>query len=417
VVVPEPLEKLILGALAKEPAKRPKDAFTFAAQLRNLKRTLQVDRRSDSETSRPTEVPVAGLVTGPSGSVNDLQPGLASGELLSTSGIPSQAFATTERENARAANAGGITAAPTVFPNTMVGMTAPSTTGATLLNPSVSERAVMAGETASAHTSAAVAEGGTTRPLIGGLLDRNASTHSMALEHPRPRSTEGTPPMAFMPTDTTRTEPWQPQHTLRMDPQAQAQAAGRVDRASDLLALLPANEPILARSDGGASKTLAPGRSRPSRPFIAIALGLAATLTLIVTVTLGVFGARHASAPEGEATGADGTVATPATAPFAAPILAPPLDTDPSRNPTPPPSPSPDLPHAEAPRVEPNETTANPATTAEPPQPLRVHADPMAASSPVQERPSDLSRPSPPPVPRPSASARPPKRKLPGSGL
>src|SRR5580658_6975438 len=44
VVVPEALERLVRTALSKEAFKRPKDAFTFAAQLRNVKRALSASR-------------------------------------------------------------------------------------------------------------------------------------------------------------------------------------------------------------------------------------------------------------------------------------------------------------------------------------------------------------------------------------
>src|ERR1039458_3023966 len=40
VVVPDELDRLLAAALDKDPEKRPRDAYSFAASLRNLKRTL-----------------------------------------------------------------------------------------------------------------------------------------------------------------------------------------------------------------------------------------------------------------------------------------------------------------------------------------------------------------------------------------
>ncbi len=408
-VVPESLEKLVVGALAKVPSRRPKDAFTFAAQLRNLKRTLQGDRLSDSETSRPTEVPVAGLVTGISPSLTELPPSSPSGEFPPTAGASPQAFATTERANTPSPHAPGSAAVSTAFPHTMVGMTAPPATGGTLVNASAF------------GPGAGVATGDATETSSAARFDRNASTHSLPLEVPRPLA-RGKAPSAT-PTDAAKTEPWQPRNTLRLDSQAQAQAASEpVDRASDLIALLP-RESIAARSDSAASNTLAPAQTRPSRPIGAIAVGLFATGAMIATVSLAVLGARrHANAPDEAATGAGrtGEVAPPATAPFAAPILAPPLEIDPQPDPhasAPVASASAAAPTAEPPAPAPppaSHSPASPASTAEPPQPLRAHPDSATSTAPRAQ--ADRVSPSPA-APNPAPVAAPAKHRLPGSGL
>jgi serine/threonine protein kinase len=419
VVVPESLERLILGALAKEPWKRPKDAFTFAAQLRNLKRTLQGERPADSETSRPTEVPVAGLVTGASTSLNGLQSSSSSNAPFPTSGAP-QAFATTERANTPSANTQGTTVAKvSAFSRTIVGMTAPAPAGGTLVNASVTGCESVAREMAGARTSGLTGVGEATEAPSGGFLDRNASTHSLALEIPLPLSEEETPAIAS--TDGARTEPWQPQHTLRMDPHAQPHAAGveRVDRASELIALLPASESLAARSDAAASRTVVPAGSGSSRPLLTMAVGLLATAATLATVTLVVRGARrHGNEFERKATGIDGTweIAPPATAPFAAPILAPPLEIDPSPDPVASAlsGSAPAAPPAVAPPASPS--AANPATTAEPPQRLRAYADSETIVAAPRTQ-ADYASPSPNAHHATPASAAPPRRKLPGSGL
>jgi len=52
--VPKELDALLMAALAKDPAARPRDAFSFAASLRNLKRMLQGSRREESTENRAT---------------------------------------------------------------------------------------------------------------------------------------------------------------------------------------------------------------------------------------------------------------------------------------------------------------------------------------------------------------------------
>ena len=436
VVVPESLEKLLRSALAKEPSRRPRDAFTFAAQLRNLKRTLQAERVSDSESSRPTEVPVVGVVTGTAGSLSALPLVSSSGNFPpgSESGVSRdsrEAYATTQHANTRAgtpaAKTPGSAGAPVALPDTRAGMSVPSVTGGTLMNASSVGR-MAASEAQSTGTSGT---GLTTRgeeSLSGGLVfDRNASTHSVAPEIPFAYAGEGTEPLGLVSavsTDAATTEPWQPQNTLRMDVQARAQQAGTMgpdggERVSDLLGLLPTNESIVARSDAAASRTIVPMRS-PRHPAIAIAVGLAATGAVVATLALIVSGVRrHASPPEGAARGAAGApaAAPPATAPFEAPTLAPPLDTEPSPAASAPagfasghPLPVPEVP------AVPSSTRSSNAV--EPPLPLRARTDGSRAAPPRAEPRAD---PDDSPI-QPSPVAAPParpahKRKLPGSGL
>jgi serine/threonine protein kinase len=385
MVVPDSLEKLTLAALAKDPSRRPKDAFTFAAQLRALKRALQSDRPGDSVTSRPTDVPVAGLITGV----------LAPSEIPAASSASPQAFATTEHANTRAPTQEG--ALPVALAYTVAGMAAPSGTGLTLMNASA------VGRTA--------APGNVTPDSGAGRLDRNAPTHSIPPEIPLARAEESARSITVS-TGAAKTELWRPQHTLRMNAQARARAAGaqHTDRASDLLALLPASESVVSRSDEAASNTLLPGRLPNGRPLMVVVIGVFATGAM--TVWLAVWSVHHhADRPEVETTGAGGAaaVAAPATAPFAAPVLAPPLDMDPS------PDPSASAAFKRVASAEPSLASATtPSTVAEPPQPLRAHSDSDSVGADPR---SDRDHSSPAPSARPAATARPPKRKLPGSGL
>jgi serine/threonine protein kinase len=68
--VPRELDILLMAALAKSPDARPRDAFSFAASLRNLKRRLEEVRPRESTDNRIT----AGAVLGP-----ESAPGLPSG--------------------------------------------------------------------------------------------------------------------------------------------------------------------------------------------------------------------------------------------------------------------------------------------------------------------------------------------------
>jgi serine/threonine protein kinase len=57
--VPKELDLLVAAALAKSPATRPRDAFSFAASLRNLKRKLEGTRPRETTDSRVTAAALA----------------------------------------------------------------------------------------------------------------------------------------------------------------------------------------------------------------------------------------------------------------------------------------------------------------------------------------------------------------------
>ena len=63
VPVSKELDNLIAAALAKDPRMRPRDAFSFAASLRNLSRSFDAAGREASADGRTTVAGVMGLVT------------------------------------------------------------------------------------------------------------------------------------------------------------------------------------------------------------------------------------------------------------------------------------------------------------------------------------------------------------------
>jgi hypothetical protein len=83
--VPRELDILLMAALAKNPDARPRDAFSFAASLRNLKRRLEETRPHESTENRVT----AGAVLGP-----ESTPGLAAGPSTTPDGSPPPATGT-----------------------------------------------------------------------------------------------------------------------------------------------------------------------------------------------------------------------------------------------------------------------------------------------------------------------------------
>jgi serine/threonine-protein kinase len=72
--VPPELDSLIHAALAKSPEFRPRDAFSFAASLRNLKKALVGTRSQDSTEDRATAAAVVGADSAPAPFVHVRQP-------------------------------------------------------------------------------------------------------------------------------------------------------------------------------------------------------------------------------------------------------------------------------------------------------------------------------------------------------
>jgi eukaryotic-like serine/threonine-protein kinase len=436
VVVPETLEKLVRGSLSKDATKRPKDAFTFAAQLRNMKRTLSMEKASESATSRPTEVPVVGPMTEAPSSPNQIRLSPSSGALSEQGAASPVAFAETEQASTRA----GAPVArrlesgppPPLTPTTLVtlgqttlGMTAPppmttAPTVPTLLvhrPENVTPRFPVSAAAVDVERAVDATE---ASPL--GPIDRQAATHSALPPGPpqaahaqtaargteriaSPRTEGSTEPMNIVPSGGAD---WRGPGTLRMNPALAARegagAEAGDDPSSQLLALLPTQETSPSRTDDPASNTLSPKSTRP-RPFVAIGVGLATTLAMVGAFGVIAWGFSHRSsgsdsavAPVSEAPPELPPVPAPpsaAAAPVPAPTIPPPLDTAPPSEPS-----------------EPAPSTSGPSASTETPT-RRVHG-----------RPTGPSRAGPAPAPpAPSTAAPPPpnsvgvKRALPGPGF
>jgi len=466
-VVPSTLEKLVLGALSKDATKRPKDAFTFAAQLRNMKRTLSLDKPMESATSRPTEVPVVGLMTDVPSSPNQLRLSPSSGPVSEGGAASPAAFADTQHANTRAgapvAKRGGIPPEPPTSGQTAMdipsGMpTMPGSGGATLIVQRPPGTGVTGEGTPSTQESAVVAsrvlglnipgdDGAPTRRVHGidvpteaspvGPINRSGATHSAVppgLAAPfasGPRAEGSTEPIQIVnPGASSEGADFRPA-TLRMNPPspglrwgdtppAGGGAAGMsplgspggaaVDDASQLLALLPTEEPRASRTDDPASNTLSPKVTRRARPFVAIAVGLATTLAMVGTFGVIAWGISHrdrgAPTPDPVA-----TVAAPVSDPAPGASASPPVSA--AAAPAPPPSAA--APPIPAPTIPPPLDTATAQATAS--------SAPAAASPPPAHR-AHAAAPSPPPhddsdtpPPAPKAPPAPVKKRLPSSGL
>jgi hypothetical protein len=382
------LERLVRGALSKDPLKRPKDAFTFASQLRNMNRALAAERPAASDTSRPTAVPVLGPGADPPSEPRSRQ---ASSSEEPASGIVAStaALAATEHAATRAGTPEAKSPATTPRPEapgntsrtaaqTAMGMTAPPSAGPTRMD--MRDDGTGGSATLGAETERAP-----------GLVDREAATQSASGPvYPAPRGDGSTEPMPVVSASG-----WRAPATLRM---SSAPVRASDDAASDLLARFPPHESAMAPTDGAATSTVTPRVNRV-RPVVAVAIGLALTLATASTVSLIVWGIRsHLSASEPGPATAEAPVepaAPVATAPpLAAPTLPPPLD----------------LPPASA------------APVSVPDAPVVPSAAPPVKDPepPVRPRPGPTTRVAPPPAPLPPSAPQnpsPARRKLPGSGL
>ncbi len=408
VVVPEVLERLIRGALSKDPLKRPKDAFTFASQLRNMNRALAAERPSNV-TSRPTEVPVVSPGSDDSTSTPATRKVSPAGQPAMEGVASAAALAATEHAATRAGTpdakspvvpslpgaTGGSETATAV--QTVMGMTAPPSTGPTLMDPPRTLES--AGE-----TSRTGAEPGTERGPAA--IDRRAATHSATgPAFPSPRgdgSTEPMPVVSGVPggTPSVGAGAWRAPGTLRMSSAPQKPGA---DDASELLARLPVREAPVAATDGAASSTVSPRTGSRMRPVVAVAVGLVLTAAMASTVWLIVGGIRsRLSTAEPPVAAAVQTPTPPmanppvANPPVAAPTLPVPLDLPP-------------------PVASASSAPASPAAPSASPAEVAPESPP-----PVHSRPGSAPRTAPSPTPAPSTSPPlppPAKHRLPGSGL
>jgi tRNA A-37 threonylcarbamoyl transferase component Bud32 len=135
VPVPKELDNLIAAALAKDPRQRPRDAFSFAASLRNMSRSLEAAGRADTTGGRTTVAGVMGLVTDSSPSPVALVAPMPAGGPVTPASPPVAAVAATPTlEPARASSA----PRPALGNATLIGMPAPTAGPGDPLDPGVS---------------------------------------------------------------------------------------------------------------------------------------------------------------------------------------------------------------------------------------------------------------------------------------
>jgi serine/threonine-protein kinase len=363
IEVPEALERLVRTALSKEAGKRPKDAFTFAAQLRNVKRALSAGRISESPTSRPTEVPVVGPVTElPSAAVlRSANPSLESTRAPESRSQIGRAL--TEQANTSVEPFAGpeeVSRTPTSPDPSAIDLSHIGTSGGPADLSSKTDVTLMTSRTGreTPTSSDAVSVKGVvtdTQSSVVGPVDRSAATHtaeppvSRASSPPHPLASErqgSSPPTADRSSSESRTlrvsrtgEDWRPPtSTMRMTPLPARSSAPDGDFAGQLLSLLPIRDsvPSPSRTDPAASNTVSPRVRSRAHAGVAIAVGLGATVAMAGTLSAVVWGLRHHAATSDARASTHGGVADSTStlpllsqqlaSPLPAPTIAPPLD-------------------------------------------------------------------------------------------
>ena len=290
VVVPPELDSLVHAALSKLPDHRPRDAFSFAASLRNLKRALAGAKPFESTENRET-APVVPSLSAPSPYVEVRHASPAGPYVVSPApSAPLTALASTPPAPAALQD----TALPRT---TMRGMPSP-TLGPTVA-PSLSQTPTM--------TSA-------------DAVDRHALTGSVVPETPR-TAQHGTAPMPIVPASPPGFAPTLPSAA----PQVPAVAAFR----------WPVEQPPTF-SDGPQVHTVTGPVPLPKSKGPVVASVIGGTLLLVLAVALLVV--RSGLAPHGAASRTRATVVSTSPSPPApqpvvvlpAPTLAPPALDEPS---------------------------------------------------------------------------------------
>jgi serine/threonine protein kinase len=182
--VPKELDSLLMAALAKDPEARPRDAFSFAASLRNLKRLLDSARQQDATGSRATAPAVVG--TDP-GAITETPP-VPSPESAPPTSLPKTTLP-------------GM-AAPTVGP----ALATTSSLAATATTPESVDRTAPTGSVAADETPAPRSPRNSTEALSGGMASLLAATTVDAATIPSDRPpTSSTPKWpaerAMVPSD------------------------------------------------------------------------------------------------------------------------------------------------------------------------------------------------------------------------
>jgi tRNA A-37 threonylcarbamoyl transferase component Bud32 len=164
--VPPELDSLVDAALAKSPAHRPRDAFSFAASLRNLKKALAGVRGHDTTEDRATAAAVVGVESAAAPFVHVRQPS-PDGPYVISPAPPDTPLVTPPAGAVRTTMAGMAPPSPAVAGPAAPASFAPTATSA----PSV-DRA------AATNSVAGVAPWGAPQPESGGAGSGGAATIS-----------------------------------------------------------------------------------------------------------------------------------------------------------------------------------------------------------------------------------------------
>ena len=270
--VPEALVSIVRATLAKDPDRRPRDAFSLASQIRTLKKALG-PQPGEISTEHGATAPamLTGIDLPPSTPpIVNVQPGVIAS--------PISPMAVSQYVPASAAAA--------LIPKTTVrGMMPPTLSGGTLQD---------APQTAGQTLASAGTPGGQgAASLQVGFVDRNAPTHSIALETPR-MPQHGTDPLGGTIPMTTRTPQLAPPYVA---PSQQPQGSPSTPPPSTAPLQWPV-ERAEVRSESGQARTLRDVKTS-SRPVALIAL-LAVLVTVAVVVSalaiMRVTGGRSTSA-------------------------------------------------------------------------------------------------------------------------
>ena len=270
--VPESLVSIVRATLAKDPDRRPRDAFSLASQLRTLKKALG-PQPGEISTEHGATAPamLTGIDQPPSTPpIVNVQPGVIAS--------PISPMAVSQYVPA--------SGAASLIPKTTVrGMMPPTLSGGTLQD---------APQTAGQTLASAGAPGGqgAASPHVG-FVDRNAPTHSLALETPR-MPQHGTDPLGGTIPMITRTPEHAPPYVAPSQPP-------QVSPSTPPPGAAPLQWPVEraeVRSESGQARTLRDVKTS-SRPMALIAL-LAVLVTVAIVVSalaiMRVAGGRSSSA-------------------------------------------------------------------------------------------------------------------------
>jgi hypothetical protein len=285
VPVPPELDALVASALAKAPDDRPRDAYSFGAALRNIRRHFgslpEVDAAAESQTasavmqSTAPEAPYVKVQQGGPGGPIVIAPGLSA----SAPRLPAPASASPPPPptipEPRAARA-------QMVETTQLGMSPPTDAGGP-----------------SATTTATTPES----------VDRTATTHTLQPETPRAPE-HGTEP--FPASDTTTA------------PFAVASRPGEVEEEGDGTGATETDDEVAAAAK--ASRTEIPRRALRSKGGLALlGTGLALVAVILLVSVVSVVRSSHgepAPARSGAPVSPSAAVAVQAPVPAASPAIA-----------------------------------------------------------------------------------------------